>query len=48
VASIGLPYGISAGFLAFVTSIVLFVGVSFLTQPKIDTLDEDILRAMEF
>ena len=27
---------------------VLFVGVSFLTQPKIDTMDEDIHRAMEF
>jgi len=48
VASIGLPYGISAGFLAFVTSIVLFVGVSFLTQAKINTMDEDIHRAMEF
>jgi hypothetical protein len=34
--------------LAFVTSIVLFVGVSFLTQPKINTMDEDIHHAMEF
>ena len=48
VASIDLPYGVSAGFIAFVTSIVLFIGVSLMSQPESHDTDEDIARAMEF
>ncbi|MBT7334766.1 MAG: hypothetical protein HN856_10365 [Gammaproteobacteria bacterium] len=48
VAAVSLPYGISAGFFAFVTSIVLFVGISFATQRRCQPLDEDIRRVMEF
>ena len=48
VAAVSLPYGISAGFFAFVTSIVLFVGISFATQRRCQPLDEDVRRVMEF
>jgi Na+/proline symporter len=47
VASIALPHGMNAGFLAFVSSIVLFIGVSLMTQ-RGNTLDEDIDRMMDF
>lgn len=42
---ITLPYGISGGLLAFITSFVLFIGVSLLTQPP--QLEEDLAEVME-
>ncbi|MFT4632330.1 MAG: SSS family transporter [Candidatus Pseudothioglobus sp.] len=47
VASIALPHGMNAGFLAFVSAIVLFIGVSLMTQSG-NTLDDDIDRMMDF
>lgn len=46
VFSIGLPWGIDGGFLAFVTSIVLFVGVSLMTSSSIH-VDGDIDEMMK-
>lgn len=43
-AGIALPYGISGGLLAFLTSLILFIGISFVTaKPE---LDEDIDAVM--
>ena len=47
VAGIQLPNGLNAGFVAFVTSIVLFIGVSLLTQRR-HTIDDDIEQIMDF
>jgi Na+/proline symporter len=41
VFSIGLPWGIDGGLVAFVTSLVLFIGVSLLTSSSIH-VDEDV------
>jgi len=46
VFSIGLPWGIDGGFLAFGTSIVLFVGVSLMTSSSIH-VDDDIDEMMK-
>jgi len=47
VAAIQLPNGLNAGFVAFVTSIVLFIGVSLLTQRR-HTIDDDIEQIIDF
>ena len=47
VAAIQLPNGMNAGFLAFVTSIVLFIGVSLLSRDR-HTIDDDIDQIMDF
>ena len=47
VAAIQLPHGMNAGFVAFVTSIVLFIGVSLLTQRQ-HAIDADIDQVMDF
>ena len=39
-AGIVLPYGFSGGLVSFVTSLLLFIGVSLLTKPP--QLDADI------
>ena len=39
------PYGISGGLLSFVTSLVLFIGVSLATSPP--DLDDDLNRCLE-
>jgi Na+/proline symporter len=44
-AGITPPYGISGGLLSFVTSLVLFIGVSLVTPPP--ELDDDLNRCLE-
>jgi len=44
-AGISIPYGISGGLIAFVTSLVLFIGVSMITRGR--KLDADIDTLME-
>ena len=44
-SSIVLPYGISGPLVAFVTSMILFIGVSLITkQPELAPDIEDVLR----
>ena len=45
VFSIGLPWGVNAGLLAFVTAVVLFIGVSLATN-KNNQIDDDIDEMM--
>lgn len=45
VFSVALPYGLNAGLISFVTSIVLFIGVSLVTRS--DPIDRDVERVMD-
>ena len=45
IAGVSLPYGISGGLVAFVTSMVLFIGVSLVTRKP--DIGDDIARMME-